>query len=214
MVKRALLVGATGLIGKQLLGLLLEDATYNQVKVVVRNPLPLTHPKLQVALLDFNKLETQPDFFACEDVFCCLGTTIRKVKTQEAFRQVDYEYPLQVARLALRQGAQQFLVVSALGANAKSSIFYNRVKGEMEDALSLIGYKTLHIVRPSLLLGSRTEARSGEDAAKIFYKVFGFLFPSKYKAIDSVKVARGMLAFAKMGDPGIFFHESSELQKF
>jgi uncharacterized protein YbjT (DUF2867 family) len=214
MGKRALLVGATGLIGKQLLDLLLGDSNYDRVRVVTRAPLSVTHAKLEVAILNFDELDGQSDFFDVEEVFCCLGTTIRKAKTQEAFRKVDYEYPLQIARLAHQQGASQFLVVSALGANAKSSIFYNRVKGELEDALSHVGYKSLHIFRPSLLLGPRTEARSGEDAAKIFYHVFGFLFPAKYKAIDSAKVARAMAAFAKMDEPGIFFHESAELQKF
>ncbi len=214
MGKTALLAGATGLIGKQLLELLFQSDRYSTVKVVSRKPLEAKHGKLQNLVVDFDQLSNHSGTLQADDVFCCLGTTIRKVKTQEAFRKVDYQYPLEVAQIALRQGATQYLLVSALGANARSSIFYNRVKGEVEDAISHLGYQSLHIFRPSLLLGPRTETRSGEEAAKVFYKLFGFLFPLRYKAIESVKVARAMLAFAQTEEPGIFFHESAELQKF
>ncbi len=214
MGKTALLAGATGLIGKQLLDLLLQSDRYSVVKVVSRKPVETQHAKLQNLVVDFDQLSNHTSSLQADDVFCCLGTTIRKVKTQEAFRKVDYQYPLEIARMAFHLGATQYLLVSALGANAKSSIFYNRVKGEVEDAISHLGFKSLHIFRPSLLLGPRAETRSGEDAAKVFYKLFGFLFPLRYKAIEGVKVARAMLAFAKTEESGIFFHESAELQKF
>lgn len=208
-----MLVGATGLIGSQLLDLLLSDKQYDRVLAVTRKPLEKSNSRLINVVVDFDKLDKESGLKA-DDVFCCLGTTIKKVKTQEAFRKVDYEYPLQVARLTHENGARHFSLVSALGANAKSSIFYNRVKGETEDAISHLNFRSLHIFRPSLLLGSRSESRSGEDAAKTFYKIFGFLIPKKYKGIDSLKIAKAMLAYARNEEPGIFFHESAELQNF
>ena len=119
-----------------------------------------------------------------------------KAGSKENFNQVDFYYPLLVAKTSFAQGARQFLIVSALGADKESSIYYNRVKGQVEEAVSQIGFESLHIFRPSLLLGSRIEKRRGEDAAKFIYKAFGFLIPKKYKAIDSAKVARSMLRFA------------------
>ena len=213
-MKTALIVGATGLIGKQLLQLLLEDQYYEKVKVITRKPLDIQHPKLENLVLDFDKLSERYAELKADDIFCCLGTTIRIAKTKEAFRKVDFEYPTELARLTKNQGATQYLLVSALGADKNSRIFYNQVKGEVEEAISHLDFQSLHIFRPSLLLGERTEHRAGEGAATAFFKIFGFLVPSKYKAIDSAKVARSMLVFAKANDPGFYFHESKELQKF
>lgn len=214
MSKTALLAGATGLVGQELLGLLLASDRYNKVVAITRKPLSVQHPKLRNVVADFSSVTAQDPQWKADDVFCCLGTTIRKVKTKEAFRQVDFEYPLQLARVSHELGASQFLLISALGANAQSSIFYNRVKGEVENAISYVGFASTHFFRPSLLLGNRSEARSGEDAAKVFYKLFGFLIPKKYKGIEAIKVARGMLANAEREDKGIFFHESIELQNY
>ena len=211
-MKTAVIVGATGLIGKQLLQLLLQDPHYEKVKAITRKPLDLKHPKLENLVLDFEKL-SEADVQS-DDVFCCLGTTIRIAKTKEAFRKVDYEYPLELARTSKNQGATQYLLVSALGADKNSGIFYNKVKGELEESISHINFPSVHIFRPSLLLGARTEQRAGEGTATAFFKIFGFLIPTKYKAIDSGKIARAMLAFAKTNDPGFYFHESRELQKF
>jgi len=214
MGKTALLAGATGLIGQQLLQLLLASDRYGKVIAISRKPLDVRHPKLNNLVFEFGVLTDHTSSLKADDVYCCLGTTIKKVKTQEAFRKVDHDYPLQLAKLSQENGACQFLLVSALGANSKSSIFYNRVKGEVEDAISHIGFTSIHFFRPSLLLGNRHEARSGEDAAKVFYKIFGFLIPKKYKGVDGVKVARAMLAYAGREEKGIFFHESIELQNF
>lgn len=211
-MKTALIVGATGLVGKQLLQLLLSDPYYGTVKAITRKPLGIQHPKLENIVVDFDKLAEQT--LKADDVFCCLGTTIRIAKTKEAFRKVDYDYPLTLARVTKSQGATQYLLVSALGADKNSGIFYNKVKGEVEEALGHISFRCTHIFRPSLLLGDRTEQRAGEGAATVFFRLFGFLIPSNYKAIDSGKVARAMLAFAKTNDSGFFFHESRELQGY
>jgi uncharacterized protein YbjT (DUF2867 family) len=213
-VKTALIAGATGLIGSQLLSLILEDDRYQQVKVLTRSSLNSDHPKMQNVVIDFDRLPTYADQMKADDVFCCLGTTMRKAKSRDAFRKVDFTYPLELAKLTRQQGTHQYLLVSALGANKRSTIFYNRVKGEVEEAIGQLGFETFHIFRPSLLLGPRKETRSGEDAAKWFYKVFGFLIPNKYKAIDSAKVAKAMLHYANVNRPGRFIHDSQDLQRF
>jgi len=213
MSRTALVAGSTGLIGGQLLTLLLEDTYYSKVIALSRKPLTLTHPKLQNILLEVGELNQHADLKA-DDVFCCLGTTIKQAKTKEAFRKVDFDYPLELAKIIKANGGKQFLLVSALGSNKNSSIFYNRVKGEVEEVIAKVGYDSFHIFKPSLLVGPRKEQRAGEDAAKIFYKIFGFLIPKKYKEIESIKVARAMLAEAKRNLPGIFVYESDVLQAY
>jgi uncharacterized protein YbjT (DUF2867 family) len=214
MAKTALLIGSTGLIGKQLLQLLLQSDSYNKVIAIARTPLDVNHPKLDVVISPLNELGQQAERLRADDVFCCLGTTIKQAKTKEAFRAVDFQAPLLVAQLALQHGAQQYLLVSALGANKSSSIFYNKVKGEVEEEIGRLGYKTYHIVRPSLLLGNRKEQRTGEEAAQFFYKIFGKLIPKKYKAIESAKVARALLSLASSGQLGQWVHESEALQSY
>jgi uncharacterized protein YbjT (DUF2867 family) len=213
MSRTALLAGSTGLIGNQLLHLLLEDPGYDKVIALSRKPLALTHQKLQNVVLEGDQLKQHSNLMA-HDVFCCLGTTIRQAKTKEAFRKIDYDYPLELAKTVHANGAKQFLLVSALGSDKNSRIFYNRVKGEVESAIAAVGFNSFHIFKPSLLVGPRKEQRSGEDAAKVFYKIFGFLIPKKYKGIESIKVARAMLAKAKENQTGTFAHESDYLQEF
>jgi uncharacterized protein YbjT (DUF2867 family) len=213
MSRTALLAGSTGLIGNQLLHLLLEDPGYDKVIALSRKPLVLTHQKLQNVVLEGDQLKQHSNLMA-HDVFCCLGTTIRQAKTKEAFRKIDYDYPLELAKTVHANGAKQFLLVSALGSDKNSRIFYNRVKGEVESAIAAVGFNSFHIFKPSLLVGPRKEQRSGEDAAKVFYKIFGFLIPKKYKGIESIKVARAMLAKAKENQTGTFAHESDYLQEF
>ena len=213
-MKTALVAGCSGLIGSQLLNLLLNDSRYSRIVAISRTPLDLTHAKLKNVVLDFSRLKENTADLACDDIFCCLGTTIKKVKTKEAFRKVDFEYPLELAKVGKELGAEKYLLVSALGANKNSSIFYNQVKGEVEEAIAKVGFPTLHIFRPSLLVGPRVEQRSGEDAAKWVYKIFGFMIPSKYSAIESIKVARAMISFSQTADHGVCIHESKTLQAY
>jgi uncharacterized protein YbjT (DUF2867 family) len=209
----ALVAGSTGLIGSQLLELLLGDSRYSKVIALSRRPLSISHVKLENVVMEASALENHRELKA-NDVFCCLGTTIKQAKTKEAFRKIDFDYPLGLASLLKSNGANQFLLVSALGADKNSRIFYNQVKGEVEEAIDKVGYTSYHIFRPSLLIGPRKEARAGEDAAKVVYKIFGFMIPDKYKGIESIKVARAMLSFAKEDKPGKFIHESGRLQTF
>src|SRR3989337_271360 len=212
-MKTALIAGATGLIGGQLLELLVTSDQYNKVVAITRKALP-AHLKIVQVQMELDKIPELHEAFKAEDVFCCLGTTIARAGSKEKFRQVDLEYPFMLAKNSLALGAKQYLIVTALGAAKDSSIFYNRVKGEVEEAISSVGFQTVHIFRPSLLVGPRSEARTGEEAAKVFYKIFGFLIPKKYKAIESNKVAMAMLHFASKNQKGKFIHESVDLQNF
>jgi uncharacterized protein YbjT (DUF2867 family) len=211
-MKVALLAGSTGLIGKQLLQLLLTDHEYHRVIALSRKPLEVTHPKLENIITDLNDLQAIKPRLKADNVFCCLGTTMKVARTKEAFYKVDFTYPYQLAQLSHELGARQYLLVSSLGADKNSAIYYNKVKGEVEEAIGKIGFSSYHIFRPSLLLGPREENRSAEEAAKTFYRVFGFLIPEKYKAIDSFKVAKAMVRFAREEQEGKFVHESKSLQ--
>jgi uncharacterized protein YbjT (DUF2867 family) len=213
-MKTALVAGSTGLIGSQLLQLLLTDTYYDVVKAISRKPLEISHPRLENIVLDFDRLTEYRDKLKADDVFCCLGTTIKKVKTKEKFRKVDFDYSVELAKLTRTNGTEQYLLVSALGADKNSKIFYNQVKGDVEEAIGKIGFTTFHIFRPSLLMGDRSESRSGEEAGKVFFKYLGFLVPRKYKGIDSVKVARAMQQLAAKPQQGIYIHESEDLQNY
>lgn len=213
MARVALVAGSTGLIGSKLLELLLNDSTYEKVIVLSRKPLDIHHPRLENVLVNIGEWPKLNNLKA-DDVFCCLGTTIKQAKTKDAFRKVDFEYPVELAKALKQNGAEKFLLVSALGADGQSRIFYNQVKGEVEAAIKELNYKATCIFRPSLLLGDRKEQRSGEDAAKVFYKIFGWLIPLKYKGVEAAKVAQAMLVEAKSGKQGLQVYESAVLQKY
>ena len=209
MNKTALLAGASGLTGGYLLNLLLESPEYSSVIAYVRKSSGLTHPKLKEIVVNWENLQ-EP--VAAEDVFCCLGTTIKKAGSQEAFRRVDYNYPLQLAQIQLRGGSQQFLLVSAIGADAKSSVFYSRVKGELENALQSIGYKSLHIFRPSFIAGPRKESRPGERIGLAIFSLLSPLFIGplkKYAPIQAAHIARAMLRTAQKNEQGTKLYDSA-----
>jgi uncharacterized protein YbjT (DUF2867 family) len=215
MAKKALIAGATGLIGKELLALLLENPHYEQVIALVRKPLPIQHKKLVQQLTDFDHLEEVSDLFRdAADVFCTLGTTIKAAKTKEAFRKVDFEYPVRLAQLAMQNGAQQFLIVTAMGANRESGIFYNQVKGQVEEELRGIGLPALHIFRPSLLLGERAESRLGEQTGSVLARVLTPLMVGglrKYRPIHVKTVAQAMVATAQSHVKGLHVYSSEEI---
>jgi uncharacterized protein YbjT (DUF2867 family) len=191
--RTALLAGGTGLTGGHLLSLLLADSRYTRVHALVRKSGLPPHPRLQEHVFDYDH---PGKLSAIDDVFCCLGTTIRKAGSQVAFRKVDFDYVVSLARLARESGAKRFLVISSVGANAHSAVFYSRVKGEMELALRDIGYEELHIFQPSLLLGNRAESRRAERAGiaasgVIAPLMFGPL--RKYRPVEAQTVAVAML---------------------
>lgn len=202
MPRSALLVGATGLVGSALLKLLLDSPRYERVDVWARRPLTVSHPKLVATVVDFDRLaELHVD---AEDVYCTLGTTIRTAGSKGVFRRVDFDYPLALARTAARDGAKRVLVVSSLGADSRSGMFYSRVKGEMEESVSEAGVPKALFFRPSLLDGQRSEFRLGERLGLLFGLVLGPLL-GRYRPIHVELVARAMLRAAEKDLPaGVF----------
>jgi len=212
--KIAIIAGATGLIGSYLVELLLKSDRYEKVIVLTRRSLNMQHEKLQEIHTDLQNLPQHASFLQAHDVFCCLGTTMAKAGSRQKFYEVDFTYPQLLASLSKQHGAKQFLLVTAMGANKNSWIYYNKVKGEIEEAVKAIGFECTHIFRPSLLLGPRTEKRAGEDAAKSLYTFLGWIMPLNYKGIEAEKVAKAMLHFAALEQEGCFTHASGSLQKF
>jgi uncharacterized protein YbjT (DUF2867 family) len=206
----ALVAGGTGLVGRECLRLLSNDETVMQVRALVRRPLPPAYaaPRVRECVADFDALGEKPDWFKADWVFCALGTTMRKAGSREAFRRVDYEYPLAIAKAARAQGAKHFLVVSAMGADPNSRVFYNRVKGELEVALRALDYPSLTIARPSLLLGERGEWRIGEELAK----QVTWLFPSRWRPVPAVDVAAALVHAAHEAVRGVRILENEVLR--
>ncbi|WP_224999351.1 oxidoreductase [Cesiribacter sp. SM1] len=215
--RTALIAGATGLVGWQLLNLLLSDPYYDRVYVLTRRKLTLEHPKLEQLVIDFDTLADRNLIPEVQDVYCCLGTTMKKAGSKEAFRKVDFTYPYELAKLAANNGAHQFLLVTAMGANKSSLFFYNRVKGDVEEAICKISqYRTIHVFRPSLLLGRRQDDRKGEAFAQKITRIIRPLMVGpfrKYRPIQGHVVAEGMLAAAKSDQRGIMIHASEEIKK-
>ena len=214
MQKTALIAGATGLIGTQLLPLLLASERYARVIVVGRKPVPLLHPKLTQVVTELDKLQDVRLQLIADDVYCCLGTTMRQAGSKEAFYKVDYLYVVTLAALAASNFAAQFLVVSSLGADAGARVYYSRVKGEMEAAVRQTPFRATHIFRPSLLLGERAQPRLGE---RLSAAVLGAVRPllqgplRKYRAVAAATVAAAMLAAAEAEASGVRVHESEAL---
>ena len=208
------LVGATGLIGSHLLEELLNDSYYDTVRIFIRRPIDITHPKLEKKIVDFNDSDSLLVALSNSDVvFCAIGTTKKKVKgDKDAYRKIDFDIPVKLARFCKMTGCEKFILVSSIGANSKSNSFYLKLKGEVEDAVKEIGIRSLHIMRPSLLLGDRKEFRLGEDFSKIFMTTLSFLIPSKYKAIPAKDVAKAMVAIAKKNEEGVFVYEYKEIK--
>lgn len=197
--RKALIVGSTGLIGNYCLQNLLNDPGYSEVTAIVRKPILKTHRKLKTGISKFSNLENDIPNIQADDVYCCLGTTIKNAGSQEAFKQVDFSLVVSIAELMRRQAAEQFLVISSMGADSNSKVFYSRVKGEMEQALQQLNYPCLRIIRPSLLLGKRDEFRFAEKIGVILAPVLKpFLMGSlrKYRPVQAVNVAQFMVKVA------------------
>lgn len=200
--KSALLLGATGLTGGHLLNLLLESEDYHTVYVYSRKPLGIQNAKLKEVIIDF---DTYVGTVEADNVFCCLGTTIKVAKTKEAFKKVDLEYPIKFAQLQFAAGSKRFLVISAMGAAEDSFIFYSRVKAEMEKLLSNIGYPKLLIFRPALITGERKEHRAGEKIAAGINEVLNYVLVGplkKYQSVSAKAIASCMISYAS--NPQVF----------
>ena len=205
------LLGATGLVGRHCLDLLASDHAFERIVVIARRKFAeAMAPRVEAHIVDFARLADRPELFGVDQVICALGTTIKAVGgSKERFREVDFDIPYTAAKLAERQSVRHFLLVSSLGADATSRIFYSRVKGELEDALRPLGFRALTILRPSMLLGERQELRLGEEIGKRL----GWVLPGKYRPVHARDVARVLVMCAKRDEPGMHILESDEIRE-
>lgn len=214
--RSALIAGASGLVGGYCLQRLLRDERYSVVHSLVRSATQQQHPRLREQLVDFGKLDQTVDFPAVDDVYCCLGTTIGKAGSKEAFEEVDHDYVVALASLARNKNAQRFMLVSALGADPVSSVFYNRTKGRTEVELQQLDYPSLHIFRPSLLTGPRKELRLGERLATPLAWLLRPLLQgslARYRSVHADHVASCMIKAAFSAVTGVEIHYPSETGK-
>jgi uncharacterized protein YbjT (DUF2867 family) len=196
MEKTACIFGSTGLTGTYLIEVLLEDKRYSKIILFNRTKQSIEHPKIEQIVAPYDQLQNLKDQLKADEYYCCLGTTMDKAKTRQAFEYVDYHLPLEIAKLARENGIKTFSLVSSIGASSKSKNFYLRTKGKTEDALSGLGLNNLLIFRPSMLLGKRKETRLMETIAKPFSIGLGILLwgpLKKYRAIHGKTVAKGMV---------------------
>jgi uncharacterized protein YbjT (DUF2867 family) len=212
----AVVIGATGLIGSEVVQLLLHDTAFTEVRVLVRRPISFSHPKLTVQIVSFdNYHELKEKISAGHSIFCCVGTTQKKVHGDKtAYRKVDFDIPVNSANAAIENGFKKYLLISAIGANHKSNNFYLKLKGEVEEAIIKLPFESIHLFRPSLLIGDRKEFRAGEKIAQVSMQLFSFLFLGplkKYKPINSSDVAKAMVAASKPQSKGIHGYEYEEM---
>lgn len=215
--KKAIILGATGMVGNHVLQKLLAHEAYSKVIAFSRRPLSINHSKLDNPIIDFEKLADYAHLFRGDDIFLCLGTTMNKAGSKDAFKKVDFEYPLQVAQMAEANGVKQVLLCSAVDADSESLIFYNQVKGSLEDELKKMKFSTIQIFQPSLLLGERQEQRTAE---RISIKISHFLDPyigkwlGKYRPVEAEKVASAMVENAQNDEVGVVVHASDKMKKY
>jgi Predicted nucleoside-diphosphate-sugar epimerases len=209
MSKKAILLGASGLVGGQLLRQLLESGHYDQVVSLARRALPLEHPKLVQKQLDFD----HPDqsLVVGDDLFCALGTTLRKAGSKEAQYRIDCLYPIEVGNIARQNGVRRFLLVSSVGANPDTSNFYLRTKGELEEKIKKLDFECFVSARPSFLLGDRTEFRLGEKIGILLAKLFAPLIPRRYRGVQAAVVAKALIHAANDGRSGSWVLENEAL---
>ncbi len=197
--KSAIILGATGLTGGLLLNELLEDHRYDTIKIFSRSPSQVRHPKLKEFLGDLLFLSNFKSDFKADEVYCCIGTTKSKTPDKEKYRSIDYGIPLAAAQLCKENDITTFLVISALGADANSAIFYNKIKGEMEEIVLGQGIAHTYILQPSIIGGQRDERRLGEWIAKKLFIVFNILLQGplkKYRSIQASSIAKAMIWLA------------------
>lgn len=206
----AVVIGATGLVGRECVRQLAARPEFARVAAVSRRALPddLQSPRVQTVLVDFDHLDASRDAFQVSHVFCAFGTTIKQAGSRERFRRVDRDYPLRAAQLARAAGAQHFLLVSSVGASPASRTFYLRVKGELEQAIAALNFPSFTVVRPSLLLGDRNEFRLGEEIAMRL----GWALPRRYRAVHVRDVARTLVDAAVENRGGMRVIENPEIR--
>lgn len=215
MDRTALVLGGTGLVGSGLVRILEGMEEYSAIVVMGRRPLGQGGKKVREVIADMGSLKGYSGEFKVDDIFCCLGTTIKKAGSKDSFRKVDFDMPVEAARLGSMNGVKNFLVISSMGADKNSVFFYSRVKSEMEEAVKKFPFNAIHIFRPSLLLGERNEFRLGEKLAEWFAKPFSAILPENMKTsfpMPSSTVARAMAKAALLDSNGVSIHESGDIR--
>ncbi len=215
-MRKALIIGATGLTGSKLLDLLLQCPEYDKVVAFTKRPLSFTHEKLEQHIIDFDNLNAIKHLIKGDDFFCTIGTTIKKAGSQEAFKKVDYTYPRAFALLAQENNVGQFLIITSIGANENSKNFYLRTKGQIEAFLRQVPFKSVAVLQPSLLLGNRGEFRLAEKMGAAISKVLSFFLVcrlKKYKPIKSDVVAQAMINIALQNHKGFRIYPSDQIKK-
>lgn len=214
--KVALVFGSTGLVGSALLDELVKSASFDLVKVFVRKKTGITNNKVQEIEVDFDKLSLVASDMTGDILYICLGTTMSKAGSKEAFYKVDYTYCYEAASLAARNGVGQVVLISSMGADPASMVYYSKVKGEIERDISKLNFEGVNIVRPSLLLGDRKENRLGEKIFVSVTKFLPFIFMGpmkKYRPIEAVNVAKAMITISLAQNKGFHMYESEKLQE-
>jgi len=212
--KKAVILGATGLVGSALLEQLLNHPDYTTVRVLGRKPTGISHSKLEEHIINFKNFQDYTPLFEADEVFCCLGTTMKQAGSKEAFYFVDHDLPVQAAKMA-QLFAKKFFLVSSIGANAWSWNYYLKVKGETERDILQTTLDSIYILRPSMLLGKRKEQRTGEEIGKTLLKIFKPLMIGglrKYRGIEASTVARAMILLAERNEKGKFIFESHDIE--
>lgn len=208
---KLLLVGATGLVGHEVLAQALANPRIETVIAPARRPPAVAHRKLTAPIVRFDDLPKDADWWQADAAICTLGTTIRKAGSREAFREVDHDYPLAVARLARAHGTPRFAVISAMGANRSSPFFYSRVKGELETDLAALAFPSLTLVRPGLIGGDRIEKRSGEHVTLLVLKQLGPVLPKAWRINPAARIAEVLLDAALGASTGTRIVGSAEM---
>jgi len=214
MAYKAIIAGASGLIGSNLVKILLEAPQYSEVLVIARKEMPIQHKKLVQLVINFDELDKHAEAINGHAVFSCLGTTKNQTPDEQQYRKIDHDYPLQLAQLAKQNGVEQFHVVSSIGANKNASTFYLKLKGELEDELQKLGLKTLHIYQPSMLMGERDRNQWAEKLATGLFKFIDPLLVGglkKYRSIKGITVAHAMFKKSLESATGTFIYTSDKI---
>lgn len=214
--KTAVVIGASGLTGSFVVEELLKDNDFDIVRVLARRPVKIIHNKLQQKIVNFDDIADYTQKFGDGDIiFCCIGTTQKNVKGDNAlYEKIDFDIPVNAARIGIAKNYKKFLIISSVGANENSSNFYLKLKGKTENALKQFSFESISFFRPSMLLGKREELRSGEKILQTSMKIVSsLLFGSlkKYHAINAKDVARAMVKESKQNDTGVHYFEYAEI---
>jgi uncharacterized protein YbjT (DUF2867 family) len=216
MTKKAIIVGASGLIGSNLLDILLAQPDYHEVLIIARKKSKNKNTKITQLVIDFDELEKHADEITGDVLFCCLGTTRKATPDLTEYRKIDHDYPVKLAEIAVTNNIEQFHYISAIGANSGSSNFYTKIKGDAEGALKKVGLKSLQIYEPSLLIGNRKKRRFAESMAVVVMKIVNPILVGKlrkYRAIEAIDVAKAMYKQSLKHKIGVYTYTTDKIQK-